>query len=562
MGPVRQIPLEALPEAGIGSSFASRLSHMAQLQPHTLAVLSPDGRDRRGRARHTHYTFAQLNSETDRIAEALRALGIGPGVRAVFLIKPGLEFLAFAFALFRIGAVLVGIDPAMGPARIARCLDQVQPTAFIGLPIAHFFRRLMGWSRRTIRTNVVVGSRSWSIDRIPRAKPAGDRSNDTVAAAGNAPAAIVFTSGSTGVPKGVVYTHNTFHAQVSALRDLYGLERGEIDLATFAHFSFYTVALGLTTVFADMDFLHPAAVRPSRLAEAIDDFAATNMFGSPALLNVLGRWTSEHGVRFPSLRRVISAGAPVPLDVIRRIRDTLQPDAEIFTPFGATEALPVTSIGSSEILAETGRLTDQGKGVCIGRPCAGSDVRIIRITDEPVDQWSEDLLLAPGRIGEITVRGPCVTQAYCNLPEASRLAKIPASEGFYHRMGDLGYFDEKGRLWFCGRKSQRVETVEGIHFTVPCEGPFNAHPEVFRSALVPVISNGRMGAGLCVQLDPAVKRSECERIRGELLQIASQYPHTQAIRSILFFDDFPVDPRHNAKIGREKLAVMAQKRLS
>jgi acyl-coenzyme A synthetase/AMP-(fatty) acid ligase len=372
----------------------------------------------------------------------------------------------------------------------------------------------------------------------------------------------VFTSGSTGAPKGVVYAHDTFHSQVAALRALYKLERGEVDLATFAHFSFYTVALGLTTVFADMDFLHPAKADPARLASAISDFGVTNMFGSPALLNVVSRWTAVRSVRFPSLRRVICAGAPVPVDVIRRIQETLRHGLEVFTPYGATEALPVSSIGSAEILGETGHLMGEGRGVCVGHLCAGTEVRIIPITDEPVARWSADLVLERGAIGEIAVRGPCVTESYCDDPEANLRAKISAVGGAFHRMGDLGYLDEQDRLWFCGRKSQRVTTAEGVHFTLPCEGPFNTHPDVFRSALVRLVIGGRTEPGLCVQLEPGVKRSERERIRSELLQVASRYPHTRAIRSFFFFSDFPVDARHNAKIGREKLGVLAQRRSS
>jgi acyl-CoA synthetase (AMP-forming)/AMP-acid ligase II len=561
MVPVSRAILDTPPAAGSGLGFASHLSLMARVQPHALAALAPDGRDPRGRARHTHYTFAQLEAETQRIAQALRSVGIGPGVRTVFMIKPGLEFLAFAFALFRIGAVLVGIDPAMGPRNIARCLAEVKPSAFIGLPIAHFFRRIFGWSRSTIRTNVVVGSKAWTIDHILQAKPDGcDASGGTPI--GDTPAAIVFTSGSTGVPKGVIYTHDTFHAQVAALRQLYGIERGEIDLATFAHFSFFTLALGLTTVFADMDFLHPARACPATLAAAIDDFGVTNLFGSPALLNVLGRWTSERCTRFPSLRRIISAGAPVPAAVMRRLQDTLNPGVEVFTPYGATEALPVTSIGSTEILVDAARLTAEGKGVCVGRPCAGIELRIIRITDGPLQQWSDHLEVDRGQIGEIAVRGPGVTASYYNRPEANALAKIQSPGGLFHRMGDLGYLDEQGRVWFCGRKSQRVTAPTGVYFTVPCEGVFNAHPKVFRSALVPLTVGGAIQPGLCVQTEPGVGLAEQRHIRGEFLRMAARYPHTSAIERFFFFRDFPVDPRHNAKIGREKLAAMAQRKLS
>jgi len=549
----------------ITANFASHLCYMAHVQPHALAVLCPEGRDARGRVAYTHYTFGQLDAESNRIAQALSAVGVGPGVRTVFMVRPSLDFLTFAFALFKTGAVMVGVDPGIGAKNIRKCLAEVRPTAFIGVPIAHFLRRLMGWSRETIRINVVTGSRKWTIDRFMSGTADSSRINKRLPAdvGIEAPAAIVFTSGSTGAPKGVVYTHGMFHEQLKTLREAYGIERGEIELTTFPHFSFFTLAMGVTTIIADMDFLRPARANPQRIAEAIGSFGITHMFGSPALLNVLGRWGVRNGVKLPSLKRVMSAGAPVGVDVIRRITQMLEPGVQVFTPYGATEALLVTSIGSDEILAETYRATEEGQGVCVGRPCGDVEVRIIRITDEAIEKWSEDLCLKAKEIGEIVVRGKGVTREYYNRHESNHLAKIPDSNnGAFHRMGDLGYLDGEGRLWFCGRKSQRVVTDFGVYFTVPCEAVFNTHNNVFRSALVPVVIDGKTNPALCVQLEGKVKGSVRKRIREELLQIGAKYQHTRAIKKILFCSDFPVDARHNAKIVREKLAMLAQRRLT
>ena len=553
------------PITEITANFASHLSYMSHLQPHALAVLCPEGRDARGRVAYTHYTYGQLDTESDRIAQALSILGIGPGVRTVFLMKPSLDFLTFAFALFKIGAVLVAIDPGIGQKNIAKCMAEVRPTAFIGVPLAHLLRRLMGWSRESIRINVVAGSRYWTIDRFLSGTANNSRISRRLPAdlSEGTPAAIVFTSGSTGVPKGVLYTHGTLNEQVKALRQTYAIQRGEIDLATFPHFSFYTLALGVTTIIADMNFLRPARANPQRISEAISSFGVTNMFASPALLDALGRWGSQNGVKLSSLKRVISAGAPVGVNVIRRITQMLEPGVQVFTPYGATEALPVASIGSDEIFADTCRATEEGQGVCVGRPCGDIEMHIIRITDEAIEKWSEDLCLSVGEIGEIVVRGKGVTREYCNRPESNTLAKIPdPNGGTFHRMGDLGYLDAKARLWFCGRKSQRIVTDSGVYFTVPCEAVFNTHRNVFRSALVPLVVDGKTNPALCVQLEGKVKRTLRKRTREELLRIGAKHPHTRAIEKILFCSDFPVDPRHNAKIAREKLAVLAQRRLT
>jgi acyl-coenzyme A synthetase/AMP-(fatty) acid ligase len=376
-------------------------------------------------------------------------------------------------------------------------------------------------------------------------------------------AAILFTSGSTGPPKGAVYTHGILNAQVELIREMFAIEPGEVDLCTFPLFALFAPALGMTAIVPDMDSTRPARAEPARIVEAIEDFGATNLFGSPALLRQLVRGDDSSVTRLSTLKRVVSAGAPVPARTIERIATRLEPPAQVHTVYGATESLPVASIGSAEILGETRHATDQGLGVCVGRPVVGMEVRIIRISDDPIPEWSDDLLVPDETIGEIVVSGPVVTREYSNRPEATRLAKIadPARSLPYHRMGDLGYLDDRGRIWFCGRKSHRVVLADETLFTIPCEAIFNTHPDVFRSALVGVERGGEPMPVICIEPVRPLSREEEERIRCELLERGAGFPQTRRIRTILFHPAFPVDIRHNSKIFREKLAVWAGRRL-
>jgi acyl-CoA synthetase (AMP-forming)/AMP-acid ligase II len=344
------------------------------------------------------------------------------------------------------------------------------------------------------------------------------------------------------------------------LREHFQIEPGDYSVPTFPLFALFDVALGLSAIIPRMDPTRPARVDPRELVLPIQKHGAVQLFGSPALLDAVGRYGERHGVCLPSLKRVICAGAPVPAKVLARLARMLAPDAEIHTPYGATEALPVACITGSEVLSQTAAMTGEGRGVCVGRPWAGMEVRIIRISDEPVPVWSERLCLPPGEIGEIVAKGPVVTGEYFRRPEATALAKIPEPDGTVrHRMGDLGYFDEAGRLWFCGRKNHRIAALPETLFTIPCEGVFNQHPRVRRSALVGLESGQGQIPVLCVELEPGADR---DQVRRELLETAQRFTHTRRIRTVLFHPGFPVDVRHNAKIFREKLAVWAKGRVT
>jgi len=172
--------------------------------------------------------------------------------------------------------------------------------------------------------------------------------------------------------------------------------------------------------------------------------------------------------------------------------------------------------------------------------------------------------LPAGKVGEITVKGPVATRSYYKDDHGTQLNKIHEKDGkdFWHRMGDLGTLDEQGRVWFFGRKSHRVITLSKTHFTIACEGIFNTHRAVFRTALTGVKTGGIVQPVLCVELEAHSKNAHRDTIKRELLEMGARFPHTEEIKIILFHDGFPVDIRHNAKIYREKLGVWASRKLA
>ena len=503
-------------------------------------------------------SFRELEAEISLLAAGFARAGIKPGLRAALMVPPSIEFVTLTFALFRAGAVIVLIDPGIGPANMRACLEESKPEAFIGVPKAHAARLLLRWAKNSLRIFVTAGN-NWlwgglTLEDVRKlgagaAAPAPGNTADT--------AAILFTSGSTGAPKGAVYTHSMFAAQAAMLKDYFRIEPGFNSVPTFPLFALFDVALGLTIVIPEMDFTRPAAVDPEMLSALINEHKAAQLFGSPALLDTLSRYGEKRGTSLPSLKRVISCGAPVSPAVIARTKKMLAPGTEVFTPYGATEALPVSCVSGAELAS----LQPGLPGICVGKTWEGMETFILKISDEPIQSWSLELLAAKGEIGEITVKGPVVSPEYFGRPESTALAKVRGKNGeLYHRMGDTGWKDAEGRLWFCGRKSHRVTTASGTLFTIPCESVFNVHKDVRRTALVGVGQKGEQTPVLCVELEKGM--AERPSLREELLALGAARDSTKDIKTILFHPGFPVDIRHNAKISREKLATWAEERLA
>ena len=555
-------------------NVALHLRRRAAATPHAPAVYLPLGRVRpTGDTPHRTVTFARLDADADALAHGLAAAGVSRGDRVAVMVPPSAAFFALTFALLRRRAVPVLIDPGMGMKNVGTCLREADPAAFVGLPKAHLARRLFGWLRGRPLLTVNVGRHRFlcrhRLDALGKRGSALGPWDDTEPPPDET-AAVLFTSGSTGPAKGAVYTHGVFAAQVESLKATYGIEPGEIDLCTFPLFALFGPALGMTCVVPDMDASRPATLDPAKAVAQVRQFGVTNLFGSPAVIRRLG----DHSQKLPSLRRAISAGAPASAPVVEQFARLLPAGVELFTPYGATEALPVANIGSGEILTETRALTDQGRGVCVGRPVHGMTVHVVRISDDPIADWDVSLLVPPGEVGEFVVRGPVVTRGYFNRPAATELAKVidRRTGEVLHRMGDVGYVDDRGRLWFCGRKSHRVVTPHGTLFTDMVEPVFNTLSGVGRSALVGVRRGEIVHPVVCVERSrgPRPRVSGARTVFTDsdmtwsafadlLLATGERFDHTRIEHDRP--SSFPVDVRHNSKIFREKLAVWADEKL-
>ena len=527
----------------MNANIARHLDQMAAAQPGASALKIPRGRTASGDIDYLCLDYRGLKAEADAWCARLAARGVRRGDRTLVMVGPGLPLVAAAFALFKLGAVPVVIDPGMGLRNLLGCVARARPRALVGSPLALALSLLFARAFRGVEVRVAAAAAGTARLGAPEGAGSGAASTEP----GDL-AAILFTSGSTGTPKGVCYEHGMFDTQVALIRETYGIEPGEVDLPLLPVFALFDPALGMTAVIPEMDPSRPARADPARIVQAIRQERVTNSFGSPTLWGRVASHCRAAGISLPSLRRVLCAGAPVPDELWSASRELL-PAGRLHSPYGATEALPVSTVSSDEVEAGSVR------GACVGRPVRGVDVRIIPIADRPVGALEPGAGLPPGSPGEIIVRGPAVTREYFEDPSASAAAKIPDPSppgGPWHRMGDCGWLDEEGRLWFLGRKAERVESLEGTMFTEPCEQVFRAHPRARRCALI------GLGAEPALVAETRARgASDGRALAAELRALALGHRHTRSLRTFFFRARLPVDVRHNAKIHRLALARWA-----
>ena len=507
-------------------------------------------------------TFAELESLSNAYANGLRDAGVEKGNRIALMVPPGIKFVAFVFALFKTGATIILIDPGMGRDNLVKCLSEANPEGVVGSRLAHSARMVYRKWFPNCKKNFAVGGTFPGCVSVSKFENSGNEKFDPVPMDREDSAAIIFTTGSTGPPKGVHYRHRIFLEQSRQIRDWFDIRPGTVDVSGFPLFALFNTAMGTATVFPDMDPTRPADIHPPFLIHAVQTFAADQSFGSPALWNTVSRYCADNNLRLPTIKRILSAGAPVPPHVLHRIKSVIAEDGEAWTPYGATESLPVACISATEVLNETGALSAQGAGTCVGRNFPDMTWKLIAISDDPIESIDSATPVAQGEIGELMVQGAVVTEKYLTRADANADHKVSDGEKFWHRMGDLGYFDDQGRFWFCGRKSHRLETEAGPMFTVPCESIINSHPAIYRSALV---GSGKKGEHVPVLFaepwpekrpaDDAAKKAMLQ----ELKDLASQHWQTNTIKHFEIHDKLPVDIRHNSKIFREKMRPIADR---
>lgn len=521
-------------------NLAYLLEKRAHAHPARVALVdSRSGRD-------SKVTFAELSERVEAGASVLHGMGLRRG-QVVLAFQPvSIELYEFLLAAFRSGIRVMLADPSAGREFLSLCCQRLMPDAFFGSWKAHCLRLAIPALRRIDKT-IIAGS--W----FPRAiRWRTDRGKmPMVAVADDEPALITFTSGSTGLPKAAVRTHGFLLAQQRELSQSLAFEDGETDLITLPVFVLANLASGLTSVLAATDLAHPGTPDARAIHEQCTRHQVTRCTASPAFFE--GLLKSPPGI--PAFRKLFTGGAPVFPDLLRRLRTAL-PDAAIHAVYGSTEAEPIAHIADTEMDADTLALTRRGGGLCAGAPVLGIEVKII------TDHWGKALApmdnaefasmqIPTGQAGEIVVAGDHVLAGYLDGIGDDE-TKIHVAGDVWHRTGDAGWIDVKGRLWLLGRCAAKLPPIAG-----PAEIPSEAlrYPFAVECALreeFPEIRTAAIdwrGKRLLV-VGKTIETKDAESMRVSACDLG--------IQELIFLPTLPLDRRHQAKIDYPALRKMLE----
>lgn len=505
-------------------------------------------------ANQTCLSFAQLDDAVSRAAALLHQTGMRAGASALVFQPMSVDLYIVLIALFRLGAIAMFIDPAAGLTHLERCCVLCPPKALIASTKAHLLR-LRSPSLRQIPLKLALGF------PVPGAIPWSnwqqiDPREQITPCLPETPALLTFTSGSTGQPKAALRTHGLLLAQQRSLAENLALVAGEIDLATLPIFVLANLASGVTSLIPNVDLRFPGQINAARVMQQIQTYHPHSTTASPAFLERLVDYCEHKELGLSSFRKIFSGGAPIFPRLLDRLQQ-LAPQATVTAVYGSTEAEPIAHIQYGEMQPADLAQVFQGSGLLTGQPVPQIQLRIL------ADRWGEaipsltgaefdHMTLPPYAVGEIVVSGTHVLPGYLHgVGNAETKFQVDGSS--WHRTGDAGYVDQRGRLWLLGRCSARIQDEWGTLYPFAVEAAASQLPQVRRSAFV-------QHQGERVLVLEFATAEPMESIQSTLAQLEQRLAWA-SIQKFLVVPRLPVDRRHNAKIDYPALAMLLQHRL-
>lgn len=495
-------------------------------------------------SRRRSMTFRELQRSVDGAVARLRASGLAPGSRVLLAVPFSADMTIALLAVLKAGMVAMFIDPAHGAAQMARCLRAQPPAAAVAGPAATAAGLLFPETRSIPLRFSLRGPRGLLGSKAVVGPQATERRSPEDSAL------LTFTSGSTGEPKGVIRTHGFLLRQFAMIDHIADIRAGDIDFVAMPMFVLFNLGRQITSVLPACDVRRPGQADPELAWLQLRAESATRIVASPAFLARLAGYCERRGKALPILRRISTGGGPVPPLLPERLAG-LAPNARVVSVYGSTEAEPIACLDSRNVSITDLRLMQEGSGLLVGYPVPGCEVRILadlpaRATRSYSTAEFDALAAGTDRIGEIVVSGPHVLPGYADVARNAE-TKLDVDGERWHRTGDAGYLDDRGRLWLVGRCSAAIRDRRGEVYPFQVEFAAEAVPGTRRAALLAV--DGQR----VLAIETRRRGIDCARI--------ARCVTRQAIDRVVLVRRIPVDRRHNSKVDYAGLRRLLERRL-
>lgn len=500
---------------------------------------------------HQTMTMGRLAELSARVATGLTKLGIKQGDRLILFVPMSAQLYLAMSALQRIGAIPVFLDSWTRRTNLLSSIQQVKPVGIISYDRAfQFGKNIAGLDLIPIKISIdpTDVNPSALLDDLAKTRSKAPitpvEQEDT--------ALITFTTGSSGTPKGANRTHRFLAAQHYALNRYVPYLQEDVDLPVFPVFTLNNIAAGVSTVIPAIDVGEPKESDPFVLLSQMKSCRVNCTTLSPSLFNAVAQYCLKTNLKVPSLRRIITGGAPVSRDDLERFKSVSS--AEVLILYGSTEVEPMAHISDVEISS----VTDvRGEGVQVGRIDDGLRYKLLKIQKGRIEvnhakDWAK-LESTPGEAGELIVAGEHVCGDYYNNPEAFKRAKIKDLDGtVWHRTGDVVRIDEKACLWVLGRVHNAILRKGKYLFPVQAEIILKRLPFVLAAAYLGV-PDGILGERTVAVIVQRRQELGTQRPAWEA-QVKKAFQSSQIpLDKIVFCDNIPMDPRHHSKIEYDLL---------
>ncbi|MEC7425554.1 MAG: AMP-binding protein [Candidatus Thermoplasmatota archaeon] len=519
-------------------------------------------------------SFRELDQKSDRAARYLSNRGFKDGLVTLVLARPSTEFVVLMYAMLKTGAVplllpSIKIRKRSGRAQLRKILNRARPEGVIGSGALLAIRRILRLGPRKLRTINVRNLKKFYSNSNNGSGFTSKKEIDWT----DVPAFVRYTTGSTGPPKGVIYSHGMLHSLLRTLESE-GITSDDVFFGRSGTLIIHPL-IGISSVSI---MAKPRHIRGQEIVETVSTWGATAAFLSPPsaihLANYLESHAESHNqspAMLESLTRIYVGGETISAGFVSTIESHLSeersPRGGFRLVYGATEGFPLCQAHASTII-ETHPKTESGMGFCLGEPVEGIMIRILSFEDynEQFDPSiaSEVSGYGPGSIGEISAMGPAVYSSLIGQDEIEfggpKTTAHDSLDGTnWHRTGDLGYLDQHGRVWIVGRKAHRVKSKNGYTlYTKQIEEIFN-HSLGIRTALVEGPDNH--WPVILVEKDNAPWNEMKKRLKEEAKRACGLLGYDGELTFLQYGGVFPVDSGHEAKIEREKLSNWAKHRL-